>query len=786
MKKVLFFIVLFFITSQVTFCQSDSIGGWSLNFNNYARIFCGVINPVNQSIMYIGGLDSGVYKTTNGGLNWFAVNNGLTYNKVQAMDICKGSPDVLYVGTDQNGGANSAIYKTTNGGNNWFYVGTTLADTSKAIQAIAVHPTNPDIVWICVFDGLSPSTVGLWKTTNGGNNWFPSNNGIASDNKNLLAVVINPLNPNVLYAGTSLVLPGSTGPSKIYKSYDGGANWILSSNGLPTATSSNNPVRAISISNVDTSRVLAVLFVNDTTGGVYISTNAGQSWSKRWGLPNTTGTLYRACLIKPGSASEMYVGLDQSSAASPRGVYRSTDGGNTWSDFSGGALLNTYTIRLLMFRTTGNPTLYAGAAHSTLTNGRGIFEYSWLAPPPMGWIEQTSPVTTVLNSVSAVDMNVGWTTGYSGVVLRTTNGGNNWVNVGGGAIGTNDCHNICGIDANTALVACNPSSGGFIYRTSNGGANWVEVFNQPGGFINHIAKLSPSNLFMYGDPVGGRWTLFKSTNNGINWDSSGLYLPQSGSEAGWNNAMYVMGNRIWFGTNNTRVYYSTNYGQSWAYSTTTGSVNSYSVAFWGNVGFTGQTTVLKSTDYGLNWVTFTAPGTGTAFSFVSALSRFWYARGSSIYISTDNGSNFALDYTAPAGTVYHISMFYNATVNPGAMIWYGYAVRSNGGISRYYYEIITGINPISNEIPKEYKLYQNYPNPFNPSTKIDYAISKSGFVSLKVYDILGREISTVVNEHKDAGYYSVTFDGSQLSSGVYFYRLESNGFSDTKRMIIMK
>ncbi|MCX7833885.1 MAG: T9SS type A sorting domain-containing protein [Ignavibacteria bacterium] len=786
MKKILFLLILILISSQVGFTQGDSIGGWSLNFNNYARIYCGVINPINQNIMYIGGLDSGVYKTTNGGLNWFPINNGLTYYKVQAMDLCKGSPDVLYVGTDQNGGANSGIYRTTNGGLNWFYVGTTLADTSKAIQAIAVHPTNPDIVWICVFDGVSPSTVGLWKTTNGGANWFPSNNGIASDNKNMLSIVINPLNPNILYAGTSLILPGSTGPSKIYKSYDGGANWILSSNGLPTATTANNPVRALSISNADTSKILAALFVNDTTGGVYLSTNSGQSWSKRWGLPNTTGTLYRACLIRPGNASEMYVGLDQSSAASPRGVYRSTDGGNTWSDFSGGALLNTYTIRLLMFKTSGNPTLYAGAAHPTLTAGRGVFEYSWLAPPTIGWVEQTSPVTTVLNSVSVVNMNVAWATGYAGVVLRTTNGGLNWVNVGYGAIGTNDCHNICGIDANTALVACNPSTGGYIYRTSNGGANWVQVFSQTGGFVNHIARTGPSTLFMYGDPVGGRWALFKSTDNGVTWDSSGLYLPQAGSEAGWNNAMYVMGTEIWFGTNNTRVYYSTNLGQTWSYSPTTGSTNSYSITFWGNIGFTGQTTVLKTTNHGLNWTTFSAPGSGTAYSFVSALNRFWYARGSSVYISTDNGNSFAIDYTAPAGTIYHIGMWWNATTNPGVMVWYGYAVRSNGGISRYYNEIVTGVKPITNEIPKDFKLYQNYPNPFNPTTKIDYEVSKACFVYIKVYDVLGRVVSTLVNEYKDAGHYSITFDGTNLPSGVYFYKMEADKFSDTKRMLIIK
>jgi hypothetical protein len=89
-------------------------------------------------------------------------------------------------------------------------------------------------------------------------------------------------------------------------------------------------------------------------------------------------------------------------------------------------------------------------------------------------------------------------------------------------------------------------------------------------------------------------------------------------------------------------------------------------------------------------------------------------------------------------------------------------------------------------IPTDYKLYQNNPNPFNPVTRISFDIPKQGFVSLKVYDILGREVKTLVSEVKQVGSYSVDFDGSGLSSGMYFYRLESEGFSATKKMIIIK
>jgi hypothetical protein len=100
-----------------------------------------------------------------------------------------------------------------------------------------------------------------------------------------------------------------------------------------------------------------------------------------------------------------------------------------------------------------------------------------------------------------------------------------------------------------------------------------------------------------------------------------------------------------------------------------------------------------------------------------------------------------------------------------------------------------GDNPeqiISEGIPAEFQLYTNYPNPFNPVTRISFDIPKQGFVSLKIFDVLGREVKTLVNEVKGPGNYMVDFNGSELSSGVYFYRLQSAEFTDTKRMLMIK
>ncbi len=88
--------------------------------------------------------------------------------------------------------------------------------------------------------------------------------------------------------------------------------------------------------------------------------------------------------------------------------------------------------------------------------------------------------------------------------------------------------------------------------------------------------------------------------------------------------------------------------------------------------------------------------------------------------------------------------------------------------------------------PKDYKLFNNYPNPFNPSTKIRYAVPQNAFTTLKVYSITGKEVAVLVNEQKTPGVYEVNFDGSELSSGIYFYKLQSGSFSDVKKMILTK
>jgi len=119
-------------------------------------------------------------------------------------------------------------------------------------------------------------------------------------------------------------------------------------------------------------------------------------------------------------------------------------------------------------------------------------------------------------------------------------------------------------------------------------------------------------------------------------------------------------------------------------------------------------------------------------------------------------------------------------------------VQSKGSKTVYQSETInyielttTGVGN-ENSLPKEYTLDQNYPNPFNPSTSISFTIPESGFTTLKVYNILGNEVTTLINEELTGGTFTTTFDASDLPSGVYFYTLSNNKFNETKKMMLLK
>jgi hypothetical protein len=128
--------------------------------------------------------------------------------------------------------------------------------------------------------------------------------------------------------------------------------------------------------------------------------------------------------------------------------------------------------------------------------------------------------------------------------------------------------------------------------------------------------------------------------------------------------------------------------------------------------------------------------------------------------------------------------YYNAS-NDAGTIWVGY----DGANKKLFFDRYGAVTRITNNetiVPEEYQLSQNYPNPFNPETNIDFMIPKNGFVSIKVFDITGKEITTLVNSVMNKGSYSVNFNATNLSTGIYFYKITSGSYSETKKMMLVK
>jgi hypothetical protein len=172
-----------------------------------------------------------------------------------------------------------------------------------------------------------------------------------------------------------------------------------------------------------------------------------------------------------------------------------------------------------------------------------------------------------------------------------------------------------------------------------------------------------------------------------------------------------------------------------------------------------------------------------------------YQKDSAYYVWMTNNALDTLYLADTAGSV-TITSQAPQVINPGDSIsvFYGISIGDSlaevyaglDSVNLWYTGVISGIKQNNYFIPANYKLFQNYPNPFNPSTTISFSIAKQEHINLKIYNILGEVVTTLVNEVRGPGNYSIRFDSHGLSSGIYFYELTTSSFRDVKKMIILK
>jgi photosystem II stability/assembly factor-like uncharacterized protein len=321
-----------------------------------------------------------------------------------------------------------------------------------------------------------------------------------------------------------------------------------------------------------------------------------------------------------------------------------------------------------------------------------------------------------------------------------------------------------------------------IYKSTDNGIIW----NPVNYGLTNLCVLSftvNGNYLFAGTRYGG---VFRSTDNGDSWTAvnSGLTNLQI-------YALISVDNNIFAGTFGNGVFRSTNNGNNWT-AANGGIIDPYITTFISNgskiLAGSGNK-IYRSSNYGGNWTATTSYGFTYVTSLVSKRNHIFSGNdvttGSGVYKTTNNGDTWK-DISQGLGTGSVQSLLI-----AGNYIYAGTDFHSIW--RRDLNEIITEVQETQSTLPDKFSLSQNYPNPFNPATTIRYTIPENGkqkmeigLVVLKVNDILGKEVETLVNEKKSPGTYEVTFDGSRLSSGIYFYTLAAGDFKETKKSVLLK
>lgn len=668
----------------------------------------------------------GSLKSSDGGNSWkrFTGFGTIVYNPK--------NPNQIFSAT-----YSKQILISNDAGKSW-----TLLHEFNYVETIAISPSDTNVIYA---ETATDTAYVVSKSTNGGNTWQETTLKVIPPN-HITSIILNPLNSNIIYVSTT--------DDGIFKTTDGGISWKL----ILTATAIND----LSISSSDTNIIYAVSgdYLGAIVGNVFKTTNGGISWSiVNNGLPSDYNRYIYHVEVNPQNSEEVYIGTYGF------GVYKTLNGGADWQWTN----LTKAAVTNISFHPSNTGHIFAG------TYDEGIVQTTdagktWVLLP----FKAPTTVQTFFRQLefNSQNHNVAYLTAGPYGLLKSTNGGSTWLQTS--LVGD--------FDTWAWSIAVHPSNpetlfvgqtGWFardLYRSTNGGLTWenLHVMNNMGSAQQ--VKFNPTNvnvMYLCAADIG----FLKSTNCGQTWlvMNKGLKI----SEEPFVSPVFSVG--INTGTEN--ILYAAQ-----------GAVGK-------SIGG-----VLKSTDGGEHW-----------FAIDSALALIDFNLDvQNVHLSPSN-QNLLYASLLSQGQIY------TSTYSPG-----GLYITSNGGISwrrvfngasleikfdphnsnQLYLATKAGILSVKeNEIlsvkktknyrPNEINLYQNYPNPFNPQTTIRYEVKRNGDIVIRLFNILGKEVRKYQREISRPGEYEIRWDGKDengqdVSSGVYFYRLETSSFTITKKLLLMR
>jgi photosystem II stability/assembly factor-like uncharacterized protein len=734
-----------------------------------------LIHPTNNQILFAATSD-GIYKTTNGGINWTlkTINNWID------MEFKPGDPTIMYASSD--GYASTYINRSTDSGENWSFF--SVAANGRRGE-IAVTPNNPAVVYLLSANSAG-GVYGVYKSINSGASFSVVNAGSPAGMVGYYtdgsggnggqgwydwSIVVSPTDANTVFIG------GVT----TWKSTDGGVNWVA--NTCWTSYFGYN-ISGVPVTHADKH---ALVYQNSTTlfegndGGIYKTTNGGTSWTD---LTNglIISQVYRIGVSKTDNTKTL-TGLQDNGSKLFNGAP------NTWQDVYGGdgmeCIIDNNNATSYMYVTYVNGEIHRNSNGFSTSSTTQISANIPGGQPIGAWV-----TPYVMHPTNSAILYAGYDR-----VWKTTDRGNSWTSVSQVLSSSAKLRSLAISPVNTnVLYAADQTN---MWRTVDGGAtNWSTVtLPTTSNTITYIAVKNndPNTVWItYGGYDGNR--VYQSTNGGFSWTNISSGLPNLPvmciihyKVATDRDVLFIgtdMGVFVKDGTNNwimfsnglpsvvvteLEIFYSpgNNKLRAGTYGRGLWETNIDAVLPMELSSFTAE---FKNNSVSIKWTTETEVknyGFEIERKSKNTQTDKWAKIG---FVNGSGNSNSKKNYS-----------FEDKNIKYGTYLYRLKQIDDNG---QFMYS--KTIEVFTSSIPQSYSLEQNFPNPFNPVTTILYQIKEQGLVQLKIYNLLGEEVITLVNEIKPIGYYSSNFDASDLPSGVYIYSLKVNDFVQTQKMTLLK
>lgn len=783
--------------------STDGGATWNTTGLTYATsdgklVYDLIMDPSNHLIL-LATTSDGILKSIDGGANWIVK----TANPVMDLEFKPGNPNIVY-GSSRNYG-DTYVFRSDDKGETWAFP---IVAVGGRRGEIAVTPDNPDVVYLLAAN-TGGGVLGVYKSSDSGLTWGKVNGNSATEPGMLgyytdgrapatgqgsydWCIAVSPTDENTVFIG------GITS----WKSTDGGVTWAAINNWTSGATYNISGVATVhadkhSLIYQPTTNVL----FEGNDGGIYKTTNGGTTWSD---LTNgmVISQLYRIGVSQTVSNKTM-TGLQDNGSKLLNGA--------TWSDVTGGdgmECIIDYTDANFMFGTYTEGQILRSINGTTFQNGYITANIPG-GQPAGAWV-----TPYVLHPTTSATLFAGFDK-----VWKTADRGDTWTSASQVLSGTTLLRSLAIAPSNGDILYAADQSN--MWKTTDGGAtNWTALtlpaLNNSITYIAVHATNPDIVWFTVGGYTAGQ-KVFQSVDGGANWTNiSGATLPNLP-------VMSIVHYKK--ATDRNVLFISTDIGvytseQALPAPPPT-ALSKVNVSDWSQYN-TGLPNVvvseleiyyapsgpdkLRAGTFGRGlWETdidAALPVELTSFSANSVegnrVSLQWETAtevnnyGFEIERQNSNKINKLSELNADD---WKSIGFIEGHGNSNSTKLYSFIDESISGGSNFVYRLkqidIDGKYEYSDlveikVVPVNFELTQNYPNPFNPTTKIKYSVPVKSQISLTIFDVLGREITKLVNEVKETGVYEASFDASKLSSGIYYYSLHSGDFAQTKKMMLVK